>query len=83
METMIVEVCVPAISKSFDFQLPAGGLVRDMIAEMVRVLTETQKGLRFDTTYPMLCHTIDGRILQESDTLAEAGVYDGVSLMLI
>lgn len=83
METMIVEICVPAISKTFDFQLPSGGIVHDMIAEIVRVLLETQRGLSFDDRYPMLCHVTDGRILNENDTLAGAGVYDGVSLMLL
>ena len=83
METMIVEISVPAISKTYDFQLPAGGLVRDVIAEITRILVETQHGIRFDDYYPMLCHLNDGRVLNPEDTLAAAGVYDGVSLMLI
>ena len=39
METMIVEVAVPAINKTFDFQLPAAGIVRDVLAEMIRILS--------------------------------------------
>lgn len=83
METMIVEISVPAISRTYDFQLPAGGLVRDIIAEITRLLVETQHGIVFDSHYPMLCHLDDGRILNPNDPLAVAGVYDGVSLMLI
>lgn len=83
METMIVEISVPAISKTFDFQLPAGGIVRDIISEITRILVETQHGISFDNHYPMLCHLDDGRILNLDDPLAVAGVYDGVSLMLI
>ena len=83
METMIVEISVPAISKTFDFQLPTAGVVRDIIAEITHILIETQHGITFDKSYPMLCHLNDGRILNPDDALAVAGVYDGVSLMLI
>ena len=83
METMIVEVSVPAISKTFDFQLPAAGIVGDITAEIIRILTQTQQGIAFDGDYPMLCHLGNGRILNPGDPLAVAGVYDGVSLMLI
>ncbi len=83
METMIVEVAVPAINRTFDFQLPAAGIVRDVLAEMIRILTETQPGLTFDGDCPMLCHLDDARILDMDDPLAVAGVYDGVRLMLV
>ena len=83
METMIVEIFIPAISGSFDFQVPSAGLVGEMISEIVEILEQTQPGLTFDRDYPMLCHLSDRRILQPDDTLAAAGVYDGVKLMLI
>lgn len=83
METMIVEVNVPAINQNFDFQMPASGVVRDVTREMIRILEVTQPGLAFDSQDPMLCHLDDGRILEPSDTLAAAGVYDGVRLMLL
>ena len=83
METMIVEISVPAINETFDFQLPASGMVRDVTTEVARILEETQPGLTFDPESPMLCHLVDGRILSPNDTLAAAGVYDGVRLMLL
>ena len=83
METMIVEIFVPAASRSFDFQLPASGVIRNTIMEIIRILELTQPGLVFDRTYPLLCHLDDGRLLNPDDTLAIAGVYDGVKLMLI
>lgn len=83
METMIVEINVPAINRSFDFQMPASGLVRDVIKEVIRILELTQPGLTFDADYPMMCHLDDGRPLEQNDTLASAGVYDGVRLMLL
>ncbi len=80
---MIVEISVPAISKTFDFQLPAAGIVRDIIREIIRILEQTENCAVFDDEYPMLCHIDDGRILNLDDTIAAAGVYDGVSLMLL
>ena len=38
METMIVEISIPAINRTFDFQLPASGIVRDVIAEVTRII---------------------------------------------
>lgn len=83
METMIVEISVPAINRTFDFQLPAGSLVQDAITETINILEQTQLGLIFDRQFPLLCHLDDGRILNYDDTLAAAGVYDGVRLMLL
>lgn len=83
METMIVEISVPAISKTFDFQLPAAGIVRDIAKEIAHILEQSELGLVFDRHYPMLCHINNGRILNPDDTLAAAGVYDGISLMLL
>lgn len=83
METMIVEIQVPATSRTYDFQLPAGGIVREIIREIVNILEQTESCAAFDRDYPMLCHVDDGRILNPDDTMAAAGVYDGVRLMLI
>ena len=83
METMIAEISVPAISKVFDFQLPASGIVRDVIREILNILEQTEFCAAFDREYPMLCHVDDGRVLNLDDSLAAAGVYDGVRLMLL
>ena len=83
METMIVEISVPAINRTFDFQLPAGGLVQDVTAEVIRILEQSQPGLSFDREYPVMCHLDDGRLLNPEDSLASAGLYDGVRLMLL
>lgn len=83
METMIAEILIPAISKTFDFQLPSFGVVRDVIREIIYILEQTEACAVFDGEYPMLCHVDDGRILNPGDTLAEAGVFDGNRLLLL
>lgn len=80
---MIVEIAVPAISKTFDFQIPAGGIVRNIIQEIIYILEQTETAVCFDTEVPLLCHMDDGRILNPDDSAAMAGVYDGSSLMLL
>lgn len=54
MQTIIVEVYVPAISGSFDFRLPARGHIGDIVREMTRTLEATQMGLLFDKDQPLL-----------------------------
>lgn len=83
METMIVEISVPAVSKTFDFQLPSFGIVRDVIEEIIYILEQTETCAVFDKEHPMLCHVDDGRILDLGNTLAEAGVFDGNRLLLL
>lgn len=83
METIIAEISIPAISKIFDFQLPASGLVKDVTQEIIYILEQTESCAVFDQAYPMLCHVDDGRILDPGDTLAEAGVFDGNRLILL
>ncbi|MCI9655087.1 MAG: hypothetical protein HFF45_03580 [Lawsonibacter sp.] len=83
METIIVEISVPAISKIFDFQLPSFGIVRDVTREIIYIVEQTESCAVFDEVNPMLCHVDDGRILNPGDTLAEAGAFDGNRLLLL
>ena len=83
METIIVEIFIPAISSSFDFRLPAVGRVADIINEITYILTTTQQNLEFDDTYPMLCDLKSGVVLDPALFIAETGIRDGSQLMLV
>lgn len=83
MQTIIVEVYIPATSASFDFRLPAAGKIGDIISEMTQILEATQQDLMLDHTQPMLCDRDGERILDLRDTVAEAGLRDGSALILI
>ena len=83
METIIVEIFVPAISESFDFQLPAAGRVYDVIREIAYVLTATQQNITFDEQHPMLCDLDRGLILKNDAFIAETQIHDGTRLMLV
>lgn len=83
MQSIIVEVYVPAISSSFDFRLPSTGRIGEAIDEMMRILETTQQNLLFDKAQPLLCDRERGILLKRLDTVAEAGLQDGARLTLI
>lgn len=83
METIIVEVFVPATSSTFDFRLPAGGRVYDVTYEIIRILETTQQNQSFDSEHPVLCDLDSGRILNPSLTIAECGLHDSARLQLV
>ena len=83
METITVEIFVPAINVSFDFRLPSGGRVHDVTEEIIRILETTQPSLLFDKSYPMLCDSEGGRILDPAKCIAETGLHDSSRLILV
>lgn len=83
METIIVEIYIPAISSSFDFRLPAAGRVCDVVDEIIRILEATQQNLVFDKELPMLCDTASGRALDPDAYIAETGIHDSARLVLV
>lgn len=83
METIIVEIYIPAISSSFDFRLPASGRVCDVVDEIIRILETTQQNLVFDKELPMLCDTASGQALDPAAYIAETGLHDSSKLILV
>jgi len=83
METIIVEIFVPATSSSFDFRLPASGRVYDVVEEIIRILETTQQNQSFDKTHPILCDLDTGRMLNPELTIAECGLHDSARLQLV
>jgi len=83
MQSIIVEISVPATSASFDFRLPSTGRISDIINEIIRILETTEQNLLFDRDQPMLCDMERGTILKPQDSVAEAGLRDGSKLMLV
>lgn len=83
MESIIVEIYVPAISKSFDFRLPTSGRVCDVVEEIIRILEITQHNLMFDKTTPMLCDIERSIVLDPASHIAQAGLHDSSRLILV
>lgn len=83
MQTIIVEIYIPAISSSFDFRLPSTGKIADIVNEVIWILETTQQNLLFDHDQPVLCDCEREIILDQHTTVAEAGLRDGTRLMLM
>lgn len=83
METIIVEIFVPATSSTFDFRLPAAGRVYDIVNEIIRILEGTQQNQAFDKEHPILCDLDSGRMLDPSLTIAQCGLHDSARLQLV
>ena len=83
MESIIVEIYIPAITFTFDFRLPSTGRVYDVVNEIVRILETTQLNLMFDKTQPMLCDMEHGCNLDPQMYIAETGLHDGSRLLLV
>ena len=82
MQTIIVEIYIPAISTSFDFRLPSTGRIDDVIWEVIRILETTQQNLLFDKERPILCDRDRSIVLNGAHTVEEAGLQDGAQLLL-
>ena len=83
MQSIIVEVYVPATSASFDFRLPATARVGETIEEMIRILEATQQNLLFNKAQPILFDRERGAVLKNWETVGAAGLRDGSKLLLI
>ncbi len=83
MQTIIVEVFVPAVSETFDFRLPSTAYLNDVVNEVIRILEATQHNLMFDKDEPMLCDRMRNRAMNLWETVAEAGLRDGARLILV
>ena len=82
MQSIIVEVYVPATSASFDFRLPATARVGETIEEMIRILEATQQNLLFNKAQPILFDR-ERAVLKNWETVGAAGLRDGSKLLLV
>lgn len=83
MQTIIVEVFVPAVTETFDFRLPSTAHLKDVVDEVIRILEATQHNLMFDKEQPMLCDRTRNKTMNLWETVAEAGLRDGARLILV
>jgi len=83
METVIVEVSVPAVNEKFDFKLPSTGKIKDVTDELVRMIQVTRKNVMFDPDMTLLCDLENGKVFNPYLTVAEQHITDGSSLQLL
>ena len=83
MENITVEIIVPAISKSYDFQIPTSNYMCDIVTDLILIIETSQQNVIFDRSRPMLCDPERGITLDPDIIVADSGIRDGTSLLLL
>lgn len=81
---ILVDINVPSVDSSYDFQLDEDSSIYNIIAELSELISQKEHcevvGKVEDL---MLCTRKDRRVLSVNSTLRESGVQTGDSLMLV
>lgn len=83
MNSIIVEVYIPAIDSTSDFLVPRTGIAQDMALQMAQALESIKRNVLFSGEQLLLCDLQRGTVLTPEKTLAENGITDGTRLMLL
>lgn len=83
METIQIEVFLPATDDTVEFLLPTGRPVAELLREMIQQITAVRKNICFDgNVMPVLCDMERRILLNPASTLAQSGVKNGARLQL-
>ena len=83
MEIIVIELLVGALEKTLDFMVPAQVPVSSVIPEIIRLVEQTNIGISIDAERPMLFDLERGVPLLPQESLAQANIHYGHSLLLI
>ncbi len=83
MEMVIVEVSIPAVNEKYDFKLPSTLKIKDVTAELVRMIQATKGNVMFDPEMTLLCDLESGKVYNPNLTVAEQQITDGTTLQLL
>lgn len=83
METIVVEIFLPAISQSYDFIMPVHVPVGSIIKTLIDVVASCTGSALIDGTHPCLCDMTARRPIPPEKTLAQCGIRDSARLMLL
>ena len=84
METIEIELYIPATCSSFDCIIPYKQKIADLIPDIVAQLQQVEKRAMFDLRdhMPVLCDQTNHRVLCSDLTLQDEGVLNGSLLLL-
>ena len=83
MDRIVVEIYIPSVNRSFDFDLPAQSTAGEVTAELVNILQTTQKYITFDAENTLLCDLERGCVVPKDACLSDEGIRDSHRLMLL
>lgn len=81
---ILVDIYVPAVGNTYDFQLDEGEKAGTLIEEIGELIGQKEHSrILGDINGFMLCSRKDKKILPGNMTLADSGVQNGDSLLLV
>lgn len=81
---VLVDIYVPSLDKTYDFQLDESASVENLIAEIAEMIgNETRSGGKLAAEKFFLCSMKQEKILQKKRTLQDYDIQNGCRLMLI
>lgn len=81
---ILVDIKVPSVDNSYDFQLDENSAIYNIIGEVSELISQKEHcNIVGNTDELMLCCLKDNRILSINSTLKESGVQTGDSLILV
>ncbi len=83
MEKVLIEVYVPAIEESYDIFVPLKCMVYELLILISDTISNVSSNRYIHNKDSMLCYREDGAILDINATAEEAGIKNGLQLLLI
>ncbi len=83
MERVLVEVYLPAASKSFDIYIPLSSKISEVLLLVSKVISELSDGTFLAAEDTVLCDAVSGNILNINMSVYESGIKNGAKLILI
>ncbi len=81
---ILVDIYVPAVDKTYDFQLNENVRVETVIEELSEMVGQKERSvLKGRVSEMILCDKKSERVLNRDDSLSNAGITNGGSLILV
>lgn len=81
---ILVDIYVPAVDKTYDFQINENTCISAVIEEIIEMVGQKERSVLWgDPGEMLLCEKGSERILNRNDTLNNAGVTTGKTLILV
>ncbi len=83
MESIIIEIILGSMGEHVDFMLPAHVPLCSLMDDIARLIEQMNQLIMFDKDNLTLIDTNNGQVLRPEWTLAQNGIRDGSTLMIL
>ena len=82
MEKVVIEVFVPTINKSYDFNIPCFMAVRDLTSLVTKTINEYEE-ISIDAAHTILCRSDTGEMIKDNCLVCQANIVNGSKIIMI